>query len=197
MNYRIIIYQVIFFAILVSCKPTFKMQVYSVDRQIHFCDSCDNRKLSAKLPKKSIVLISDSTLNFTTIYGGLGNSTKIKYRLSNDSLILKTEDIYGRKLENVFEDFSAFYKYSADSLISLQNDEKYYSDSYINSKTKKGFEPFFIIIDNKKHKITGKKRARRILKKVNPEDNFAELDKDIAKSKYGIEKRFKTFKVAE
>src|SRR5690554_679217 len=151
MNYKLIFTLLILIGIFASCKSRYKMQTYSLSRNIQFCDSCDQRKVWTSDPKKSIVLVSDSTLNYTRIVGHIGATTKIKYELSNDTLILKSTDIYGKKVVDNFQDFSNIYLINNDSLTSLQNDEKYYSVSYTKSKTKK-FEPFYLIVNNEKIK---------------------------------------------
>ena len=196
MNYKLIFFFLILIGIFASCKSRYKKQTYSLDRNIQFCDSCEQRKVWASNPKKSIILISDSTLNYNRTVGHMGFITKIKYKLSNDTLILSSTDIYDRRIDEIFQDISFKYRYNKDSLISLNNNEKYYSRDYIESKTK-AFEPFYLVIDNKKKKISNRKKAIRILKRlwVRREKELTEIDVDSAFIEYNISKEFKTYKV--
>jgi hypothetical protein len=148
-------------------------------------------------PNKSIVFISDSTVNYTKIYGHIGASTTIKYRKSNDTLFLESQDIYGQNLTENNPDFSNLYLINNDSLTSLLNEEKYYSVSYTKSKTKK-FEPFYLIVNNEKIKLENRRKAIRKLKKlIDLEKDWTELDKEVAKSEYGIPTKFRTYKINE
>tara|TARA_R110002124_G_scaffold208823_1_gene375176 strand:+ start:1220 stop:1630 length:411 start_codon:yes stop_codon:yes gene_type:complete len=132
-------------------------------------------------------------VNYSKIYGHLGASTSIKYRISNDTLILETQDIYGKNLTENNPDFSNLYLINNDSLTSLTNNEKYYSESNLKSKRKKGFEQFYFIIDNQKYKMTNRRNAIRFVKKLDPESEYKVLDKRIAKSEYGISEEYLTF----
>ena len=147
----------------------------------------------AKNPNKSIVFISDSTLNYSKIYGGLGASTTIKYRISKDTLILESQDIYGKKMSENNPDFSNLYLINNDSLSSLKNDEKYFSTDYLKSTSEKP-KGFYIVYKNKAYKIKSQKSADRILGEIENMDanRFVELDKDFAKKKYGISRKYKT-----
>jgi len=191
MKYKMIVPLLILFEIIVSCKSNYKTQVYSLDRQIQFCDSCETRKVWAKSDaKKSIVLVSDSTLNYSIIYGHIGSSTQIKYKISNDSLILGSKDIYGKELKTDNSNFSNTYLYSTDSLISLQNDERYYAE-----KPREKAKHFYIVYKNRVHRIKSQRSADRIFRKIEPIDTtrLKVLNKDVAKLKYGINKKYKTF----
>jgi hypothetical protein len=144
-------------------------------------------------PNKSIVFVSDSTVNYAKTYGHLGASTTIKYRKSNDTLILESQDIYGKNLTENNPDFSNLYLISKDSLSSLINNEKYYSTDYLKNSSEKP-KGFYIIYENKAYKIKSQKSADRILGKIQNMDanRFVELDKDFAKKKYGINEKYKT-----
>ena len=191
MKYKTIILLLTLLGIIASCKTNYKIQAYSLDRNLKFCDSCETRKVWAESDaKKSIVLVSDSTLNYSIIYGHIGSSTKIKYRISNDTLILEPKDIYGKELKTEKSNFSNVYLYSTDSLISLQNNERY----YIN-KPKEKTNHFYIVYKNKVHRIKSQRSADRILRKIEPIDTnrLKILNKKIAKLKYGISEKYKTF----
>jgi hypothetical protein len=138
-------------------------------------------------------LVSDSTLNYTRIVGHIGATTKIKYKLSKDTLILKSIDIYGKKVADNFKGFSNLYLINNDSLTSLKNEEKYYSEAYEKKIYKKPIG-FYIVYNNKAYKIKSQKSADRVLGKIENMDTnrFIELDKDFAKNKYGINIKYKT-----
>jgi hypothetical protein len=193
MNYKILFPLLTLIGILASCKSKYKIQTFSLNRNIQICDSCSQRKVWASGPKKSIILISDSTLNYTRIVGHIGATTKIKYKLSSDTLILNSIDIYGKKVAHNFQDFSSLYLINKDSLTSLQNDEKYYSVAYKKRIYKKPIG-FYIVYENKAHKIKSQKSADRILGEIKNIDaeRFIELDKDIAKKRYGVNRKYKT-----
>ena len=195
MNYRIIILLLTFIGLLTSCK-SYKTKVYSLSRDVELIETDGKERMYARNPNKSIVFISDSTLNYSKIYGGLGASTTIKYRISNDTLILKSKDIYGKDLTENNPDYSRLYLMNNDSLTSLQNDEKYYSTSYTKSKSKK-FQPFYLIINNQKYKMDNRRSAIRFVKKLDPKSEYKVLDKKTAKAEFGINEKYLTLVVKE
>ena len=196
MNYKIIFPLLTLIGLITSCK-SYKIKVYSLSRKIEYIETDEKKRMYATEPNKSIVFISDSTVNYTKIYGHLGASTTIKYRKLNDTLILESQDIYGQNLTENNPDFSNLYLINNDSLTSLQNEEKYYSVSYTKSKTKK-FEPFYLIVNNQKIKLDNRRKAIRKLKKlIDQEKDWTELDKEVAKSEYGIPTKFRTYKINE
>lgn len=82
---------------------------------------------------RSIILISDSVLNYSIRFGGLGASTSIKYTIVDCLMVVDSVDIYGRKH---FQEFAAdifkhTFLYSKDSILNLNNDNKYFSERYI------------------------------------------------------------------
>ena len=192
MNYKIIFPFLTLIGFLISCK-THKIKVYSLSRNIEYIETDGKQRMFASEPNKSIVFISDSTVNYSKIYGHLGASTTIKYRKSNDTLILESQDIYGKNLTENNPNFSNLYLINNDSLTSLMNNEKYYSTDYLKSSTKKP-KGFYIVYENKPYKIKSQKSADRILGKIQDMDanRFVELDRDFAKKKYGINRKYKT-----
>ena len=197
MNFRITFPLLALIGILTSCKSRYKIQPYSLNRSIQVCDSCEQRKIWASNPTKSIVLVSDSTLNYTKSYAGLGASTTIKYRIVNDTLTMESYDVYGKNMTENNADFSNLYLYNKDSLTGLNNNEKYYSKYYLKSKRKKGFEQFYFIIDGQKYKMTSRRNAIRFVKKLDSKNEYRVLEKKIAKLKYGISEEFLTFILKE
>ncbi len=192
MNCKIIFPLLILIGFLTACKP-YKIKVYSLSRNIEYIETDGKSRMFASEPNKSIVFISDSTVNYSKIYGHLGASTTIKYRKSNDTLILESQDIYGKNLTENNPDFYNLYLISNDSLTSLINNEKYYSTDYLKSSSKKP-KGFYIVYKNKVYKIKSQKSADRILGKIQNMDanRFVELDRDFAKKKYGINRKYKT-----
>ena len=195
MNLKITFLLLTLIGIISSCKSKYKIQAYSLSKNIQTCDICKTRKVWNSNPIKSIILISDSTLNYVKSYGGIGVSKKIKYKISNDTLNIDTIDIYGQNLTEKKSDFSKLYLINKDSLTSLENDEKYYSSSFQKRKTKK-FEPFYLIMDDQKIKLDSQRKAIRKLKKlIRLKREWTEMDSEIAKSEYGIPTECKTYKV--
>ena len=192
MKYKIIFILLTLIGFLTSCK-SYKIKVYSLSKNIELIETDGKTRMFGSEPNKSIVFISDSTVNYSKIYGHLGASTTIKYRKSNDTLILESQDIYGKNLSENNPDFSNLYLISNDSLTSLMNNEKYYSTDYLKSSSKKP-KGFYIVYENKAYKIKSQKSADRILGKIENIDanRFIELDKNIAEKKYGIDKKYKT-----
>jgi hypothetical protein len=192
MNYKIIFAVLTLIGFLTSCN-SYKVKVYSLSRNIEIVETNGNKRMFATEPNKSIVFVSDSTVNYAKTYGHLGASTTIKYRKSNDTLILESQDIYGKNLTENNPDFSNLYLISKDSLSSLINNEKYYSTDYLKNSSEKP-KGFYIIYENKAYKIKSQKSADRILGKIQNMDanRFVELDKDFAKKKYGINEKYKT-----
>ena len=194
MNYKIIFPLLALIGFLTSCN-SYKIKVYSLSRNIEYRETKGKERLYAKSPNKSIIFISDSTVNYSKIYGHLGAVTTIKYKISNDTLILEHKDIYEKKLTENNPDYSNLYLVSNDSLTSLVNNEKYYSTDYLKNSAENP-KGFYIIYENKAYKIKSQKSADRILGKIENMDSkrFIELDKEIAKKKYGINRKYKTFK---
>lgn len=192
MNHKLIFPLLTLIGILTSCR-SYKIKAYSLSRNIEYVETDGQMRMFAAEPNKSIVFISDSTVNYSKIYGHLGASTTIKYRKFNDTLFLESQDIYGKDLTENYPDFSNLYLISNDSLTSLMNKEKYYSTDYLKSLSEKP-KGFYIVYENKVYKIRNQKGADRILggiKNMNV-NRFIELDKDFAKKKYGINKKYKT-----
>jgi hypothetical protein len=116
---------------MISCKTKYKISSYEFDRGLKF----ENVNGTLKpFPKtyihKSIILISDSTLNYTVRYGDIGASTTIKYKITDNVMIIDSIDIYNRKSFQSYtnEIFENNFLYSKDSLTDIGNNDKYYVD---------------------------------------------------------------------
>ena len=113
--------------IMISCSRLFFRQSYSSEN-------------SSSSFRKSIILINDTTLNYSIKVGGIGSATTIRYKIKDSVLIIDSVDIYERNSFQEFTDevFNHKFKYSKDSLIDLNNNEKYYDQRYIDrSRSKK------------------------------------------------------------
>ena len=77
---------------------------------------------------KSIVIVSDSTLNYTVLLGDIGASTTIRYKIENELLKVDSVDIYNRKSFQGYTDeiFGVYFHYAKDSLTNKRNGQKYY-----------------------------------------------------------------------
>ncbi|MDX1830512.1 MAG: hypothetical protein R3342_13310 [Lutibacter sp.] len=115
--------------IIVSCKTNYGFKTYVFDSGLKFEKVNGIEKPHRQTTtKKSIVIVSDSTLNYTVLLGDIGASTTIKYDLRNGLLKIDSVDIYNRKSFQGYtnEIFGYEFKYSNDSLIDQKNGEKYY-----------------------------------------------------------------------
>lgn len=131
MNYMIktskILLAWMFVLYLYSCN-TYRIQSYVYDRGLYYKKVNGMMKPYTKSDiAKSIVLISDTTLNYNIRYGGIGASTTIKYKIENQLLIIDTVDIYGRNSFQSYTDevFGNIYSYSEGSLVNKKNGDKY------------------------------------------------------------------------
>ena len=119
--------------VIVSCKIGFDTQVYrfipSIDSDIY--SENEIREKIVESDVKSIILRNDSILEYWKRYGGIGNSTIIKYTLINNELIVYPTDIKGYDVPDIS---NMYFWYSQDSLINKKTNEKYYNQKYLNKK---------------------------------------------------------------
>lgn len=151
--------------------------------------------------KQTIIIENDSIIRYTKLYGHLGSSMTMNY-YKTDRNILLIENGNDTIIKNGKTYLSnhlygeSFVIYS-DSLINRKSGQIYYSEKYIKSKENKKFIPFYIILENKKQKIT-KSNFKRILTNINLEEyKSAELNKKAAKKKYGIDKKYTTIELVK
>ena len=113
-----------------ACKSNFGFQTYVFENglKLEKTNGIDKQKFRTTM-RRSIVIVSDSTLNYTVMIHDFGASTTIKYKLENELLKIDTVDIYNRNsFQNYAEEiFGLTYQYSKDSLTDIRNGEKYYS----------------------------------------------------------------------
>jgi hypothetical protein len=169
------------FILLISCNKSFFLQSYSSE------DS------SASF-KKSIIIISDSTLNYSIKFGGIGAATTIGYSKIDSVLVIDSIDIYGRKSFQEFTDeiFNHEFFFSKDSLVNLVNGEKYFNNYTGNRNTKH----CYIIINNKKRRIT-RFNGKRILTEIDTTKQELKPANSSEKMKYGININSGALKVIE
>lgn len=182
--------------LIISCKSNSGIKRYTLDRQLQVCDSCEIKVWTAINAKKYITLTKDSILNLTAIYGHMGSSAKVKYKIKNDLLITDTVDINGNKPNSDFKHKNKF-KFSNDSLVDISTGEVYHSDDYIKRKNPNGFKPFYIVIRNKKNKVSTIREAKRIIRSIDNSNKLVKLNIDSAKTKYGINEKYNTYIVRE
>jgi len=188
-----LIYQLALIILIISCKTSFNNKTYVLDRELKFKEVKGVKYVfPQKKYKKSIVILSDSTLTYNVTYGDIGESTTIKYKLKNKILKIDTTDIYNRKISqnNTNEIFGYEFKYSNDSLIGINNGEKYYT--YKSNKKRK---LFYVIYKNKVYKIKNQKSVNKLFDKIENYDlnKFVIMNENIAYEKYGINKKYQTF----
>jgi hypothetical protein len=161
--------------------------------------SCATQKPTyrANNSKRILIVENDSTLRYTELIGCLGNSNTLNYKKENG--ILKVSGIADTKQVGIFSLATDLYgselKIEKDSLIIKRTGEVFYEDRFLKSKTDQKFQEFYIVLNDKKQRIT-KSNFKRIL--TNPDlQNYTsfEMDKDDAKREYGIDKKYKTLKL--
>ena len=147
--------------------------------------------------KRIIIIENDSTLRHTELIGCLGNSNTLTYK--NENGFLKVSGNEDTKQVGIFSLATDLYGseliIEKDSLIVKRTGEIFYEDRFLKSKDDQKFQEFYIVVDDKEKKIT-KSNFKRIL--TNPDlENYTsfEMDKDEAKKKYGIDKKYKTLKL--
>ncbi len=189
---------IVAFILMISCKTKSNLQGYTLDRNLKFCDTCEDKKAWMESNvKKYITFETDSILNYTVIYGHLGSSAKIKYRITNDTLITDKESLNGIPLtkENSEKEFANKFLYAKDSLRNIETGELFYSDEI--RKKENGFNPICLIKDEKIIKLETRRKAIRYFKKSDPNKKLNPVNQDTAKIKYGIDRMYVTFKVIE
>ncbi|QNK78297.1 hypothetical protein H7F37_04210 [Winogradskyella sp. PAMC22761] len=128
-NLKIVLILIII-GLSLSCKSNYGFKTYVFDDglELEKVNGIDKPKIRTTM-RRSIVIVSDSTLNYNVMIHDFGASTTIKYKLENELLKIDTVDIYNRNsFQNYAEEiFGLTYKYSKDSLTDIRNGQKYYS----------------------------------------------------------------------
>ena len=112
--------------------------------QFSLIDTCSHVTVS-NINNKAIILISDTTLNYSIRFGGLGVSTTIGYTLSGNELIVDTVDIYNRSSFQEIENdiFGYRFYYFRDSLVGINNNELYYGEIFLRKEFNRRKSPLF------------------------------------------------------
>jgi len=187
---------IVIFLILNSCK-SYEFITYDFQPEIQVKTIDGKQKLiPSSYTRKSITFDSDSTLNYTTLFGDIGKSTKIKYKIIRDSLKIDSIDFYGKKTiqgYNSKEIFGIFTPYNKDSLII--NNEKYYSRKITEDLKKKNFEDYYLMFNKKnptKVTLKNKEKIAKKIRKLKLNYKAEILDPEIAFKEFGIEKKYNT-----
>lgn len=171
--------------IMLSCSRLFFRQSYSSEgSSISF--------------GKSIIIISDTTLNYSIKFGGLGVSTTIGYKLLDSLLLIDSVDIYNSdSFQQITNDiFSHTFLYSKDSLIELETNQLYYTNKYSRDLIGSSNNPnVYLIVNGKKKKLRKLNMKRFREKYFTKKYELIELNKGDAKNKYDIDTNDITFKV--
>jgi hypothetical protein len=125
--------QILFLIIIVitlgSCKMNYGLKTYVYDNEINFdtINKSNAKTLRNFYTRKSIIIINDSTLEYSIRLGHIKTGTTINYRIKNNILKVDTIDIHNR---NSFQDytneiFGGNFLFSKNSLIDKSNGEKY------------------------------------------------------------------------
>lgn len=185
--------------LIISCKSNSGIKRYTLDRQLQVCDSCETKVWTDINAKKYITLSKDSILNLTAIYGHMGSSAKVNYKIKNGLLITDTVDINGTSLNKPNSDFKNQnkFKFSNDSLVDISTGEVYHSDDYIKRQNPNGFKPFYAVVRNKKNKVSTTREAKRFIRSIDNSNKLIKLNIDSAKTKYGINEKYNTYIVRE
>ncbi|WP_031457548.1 hypothetical protein [Flavobacterium chungangense] len=147
--------------------------------------------------KRIIIVENDSILRYTELIGCLGNSNTLNYKKENG--LLKVSGIADTKKEGIFslatDLYGAELKIETDSLIIKRTGEIFYKEQILKSKANQNFQDFYIILNDKKKKIT-KSNIKRILTNIDLENyDSVEMEKNNAQSEYGIDEKYKTLKL--
>ena len=186
------------FFVLISCNR--HIQPYSYVPQVDSLNSLtkvDSVKINTR---KSIILTSDTSLNYSILLGGIGISTTINYQTIDNLLFVDSIDIYNR---DSFQDytneiFNRKFIHSKDSLVDLTNGDLYFSPRYIDKYlTTEKWNKFYVIIDGEKKKISSQ-NSKRIFSQIDTDKyELTEMSKSEAKKQFGIKTKYITYKLTE
>ncbi len=195
---RLLIMSIVMCFALISCNR--HIQPYSYVPQVDSLDSLtklDSIKIDTR---KSIILTSDTSLNYSILLGGIGISTTITYQTIDTLIVVDSIDIYNR---DSFQDitneiFNRKFIYSKDSLVDLTNGDMYFSPRYIDKHlTTEKWNKFYVIIDGEKKKISSL-NSRRIFAEIDTDKyELTEMSKHEAKEQFGIKTKYITYRLTE
>ena len=180
----LLVLSIFLLTLFVSCKTGYKVQTFQFVP----------RDLENSYYRRSITIQNDTTIRFFISYGGLGSSNSAKYVVNGNEIIVDTMHM-GQYLYEIFGYDFIRYK---DSLVNRSTNDLYYSNKYYAKKPKKKIGTvFFIIIDDKKVRLTSF-NYKRILRKIefeNEKYDFVEITMVEARRLYNIKEKYKTFRL--
>jgi hypothetical protein len=117
--------------IYTSCSTNFRIQAYDyIPYAPLSVDSCGNLILTGNIPweDKSIILLSDTTLNYFRKYGSLGYINTIGYTRLGASILVDSVDEYNSNSEDQItrDIIGKFFLYTKDSLVEIDSNQLYY-----------------------------------------------------------------------
>ena len=117
--------------IYTSCNTKFHIQVYDYNPYARFSfDSVRNLYLSGDYywADKSIILTSDTTLNYFERTGSLGYLNTIGYTILDTILLIDSIDKYNSNSDNqiISDIIGKTFLYTKDSLVEIESNQLYY-----------------------------------------------------------------------
>jgi hypothetical protein len=129
---RVSVILIVICFVMISCSKHIQPYRYVPQvESLYSLTKLDSNKINTR---KSIILTSDTSLNYSILLGGIGILTTINYKTIDKLIVVDSIDIYNRDSFQDFtnEIFNHKFIYSKDSLVDLINDEKYYNPRYID-----------------------------------------------------------------
>lgn len=195
---RLIVKSIIMCSVLISCNR--HIHPYSYVPKVDQDYSLTNTDSNNIHTRKSIIITSDTTLNYSILLGGIGTSTTIKYKTIDKLIITDSIDVYNRDSFQNFtnEIFNRKFIHSKDSLVDLTNGDMYFSPRYIDKHlTTEKWNKFYVIIDGEKKKISSL-NSKRIFSEIDTDKyELTKMSKIEAKKQYGIKTKYITYRLTE
>ena len=144
--------------------------------------------------RKTIIIENDSVLKYAEYIGHFGNVNTLEYQKTGDLLKVSGNSLTEKK--GIFTLATDLYGSELvlqnDSLIIKDTGEVFYTERFLKEKADKKFTSFYIILEGKKKKITKLNFERIFAHPFLENYTVIEIDKEDAKRKYGINKKYKT-----
>ena len=170
--------------IFVSCKTRYKVQTFQFIP----------RSLENSYYRRSISIQNDTTIRFYINYGGLGSSNNAKYVMDGNEIIVDTVHM-GLDLLEIFGYNFIRYK---DSLVNNNTNDLYYSNKYYAKKPKYKIGTLcFIIINDKKVRLTSFNYKRVLRKKEWEKFDLVEIDIVEARKHFNIKEKYKSYRLTQ
>ena len=148
--------------------------------------------------RRRISIRNDTTMRFSVTYGGISISGSAKYVTNGNELVvdsLQLMEIWGLyNLETYYEIFGTNFIHYKDSLVNNKTNDLYCNQRYM--KKDRG-TICFIILDDKKIKLTSFNN-KRIWRKIKLENyDIVEISKVEARKLYKIKENYNTLKLVQ